>query len=171
MGFILYMRVIKLSGRKLIILFCCLIFTALHGCRSLFSPIDDLKNIPETIVIGGTKITMKAFLYRDFMPGGETGGSPLIAVVELTAEGAARFPDSFVADRLWVTNRTDTWETGFESEIRPKSLAEPNKIEAVARGGPKWEIGTKADVVVRLRVDGKLSLFIKSLNNEVGAVY
>lgn len=171
MGLIMNMGVIKLSGRKLIILFCCLIFTALPGCRSPFSPIDDLENIPETLMIGGTKITMKAFLYRDFMPGGEAGGSPLIAGIELTAEGASNFPDNVAADRLWVTNRTDTWETGFESEIRPKSPGEPNKIEVVARGGPKWEIGTKADVVVRLRVDGKLSLFIKSLNNAVEAVY
>lgn len=162
----------KLPGLSLAILPSCLIIIiCLPACRNPFSPLDDLKNIPDSVVVSGTRVTIKAFLYRDFMPGGEAGGSPLIAVVELTAEGAARFPDSVVADRLWVTNRTDTWETGFESEIRPKSLAEPNKIEAVARGGPKWEIGTKADVVVRLKVDGKLSLFIKSLNNEVGAVY
>ncbi|MCX8160262.1 MAG: hypothetical protein N3G18_04940 [Candidatus Saccharicenans sp.] len=122
-------------------------------------------------MIEGTKITMKAFLYRDFMPGGEAGGSPLMAVIELTAEGASNFPDNVGSDRLWVANRTDTWETGFESEIRPKSPGQPNKIELVARGGPKWEIGTKADAVVRLKVDGKFSLFIKSLNNQVGAVY
>lgn len=161
----------KLPAFILPALVILLAFAGATGCRSPFSPIDDLKNIPVTVVIEGKKITMKAFLYRDFMPGGQPGGSPLTAVIELTAEGAFLFPDRVAADRLWVTNRTETWETGFDSEIRPKSPGEPNKIEVVARGGPKWEIGTKADLVVRLKVDGKLSLLIKSLNNEVMAVY
>ncbi len=148
-----------------------LLLATVPSCRNPFSPIDDLDRIPEKVVINGTVISMQASVYRDFMPGGEPGGSPLIAVITLTAAGHPDFPDYIGADKIWVTNRQEIWESGFQDELRPRSPAEPNVIELVARGGPKWEPETPVNIVVRITVRGGSYLYIKSLNNRVGAVW
>ncbi|MDI6846496.1 MAG: hypothetical protein QME28_10230, partial [Candidatus Saccharicenans sp.] len=90
-----------------------LLLATTPSCRNPFSPIDDLDRIPEKVVIDGTVISMQAFLYRDFMPGVEPGGSPLFAVITLTAAGRPDFPDHIGANKIWVTNRRQTWESGF----------------------------------------------------------
>ncbi|HAR35750.1 MAG TPA: hypothetical protein DCR87_02355 [Acidobacteria bacterium] len=148
-----------------------LILMSGSACRNPFSPIEDIDRIPEVLVVNGTKISMQVYLYRDFMPGGEPGGSPLFVIVFLIAEGSNHFPDQIGADRVWVTNRTDTWTTRFTHEERLFSPAEPNKISLSAGGGPKWEVGTRADVVVRVTVAGKGELYLKSLNHTVVAVW
>ncbi len=148
-----------------------LLLATLPSCRNPFSPIDDLDRIPEKVVIDGTVISMQALVYRDFMPGVEPGGSPLIAVITLAAAGRPDFPDHIGADKIWVSNRRETWESGFQDELRPRSPAEPNIIELVARGGPKWEPETTVDIVVRITVRGGQYLYIKSLNNKVGVVW
>ncbi len=148
-----------------------LLLATFPSCRNPLSPVDDLDRIPEKVVIDGTVISMQASVYRDFMPGVEPGGSPLIAVITLTAAGRPDFPDYIGADKIWVTNRRETWESGFQDELRPRSPAEPNIIELVARGGPKWEPETTVDIVIRITVRGGSYLYLKSMNNRVGIVW
>ena len=44
----------------------------------------------------------------------------------------------------------------------------PGTVEMIARGGPKWEPGTKVDVVIRLpSKDSKEVYFLKLINQEI----
>ncbi|MGB9763855.1 MAG: hypothetical protein ACPLZD_00665 [Candidatus Saccharicenans sp.] len=161
----------NLSSPLLLTLCLTLILAAGSACRNPFSPLEDIDRIPEVLMVNSAKITMEVHLYLDLMPGAHPEGSPLHIVVFLKAEGLNRFPDYIGADKVWVTNGTETWTTQLTNEERPYSQAEPNKIAFSASGGPKWEVGTKADVVVRVIVSGKGDLYLRSLNNIVGAVW
>jgi hypothetical protein len=85
-------RLLKFSPVFLTILLIQASFS-LSSCQSTFSPVKDLEKIRETAVIEGTKISMTVYLWRDFMPGENSGGSDLMAAVVLTAENASSFPD------------------------------------------------------------------------------
>jgi hypothetical protein len=155
-------------------LFCflasCLLF--LLRCQNPFSPIKDLDKIPETITVNGLKIMMEVFLWRDFMPTiGAPGGSDLMAVITLTAQGASNFPDYIGADKLYVIYGEQVWETGFADEIRPRDNGHLNQIQLVARGGPKWPVESRVDVIVRVTIKGEGYRYIKALNQIIGATY
>ncbi|MDD8031238.1 MAG: hypothetical protein PHQ25_04470, partial [Acidobacteriota bacterium] len=90
---------------------------------------DDIDRIPEIITLDGIRITMKPFLYRDLMPGGELGGTGLIAVITLIAESVSRFPNYLTVDRMYVIYGEEVWETGFEEEIRPLDQLYLNQIQ------------------------------------------
>ncbi|MFA4925990.1 MAG: hypothetical protein WC524_04990 [Candidatus Aminicenantales bacterium] len=143
------------------------------SCQNPFSPLEDLGSIPETTTINGVRLSLQVLLYRDFMPGlDENGsGSGLIAMVTLIADNAAVFPDYITADRIYVLKGEETWETSLKEELRPVSPAEPNKICLVARDGPKWELGSQAEVVVRISAKDLGYKFIRASNQTISPIY
>jgi len=144
----------------------------LSECHNPFSPVEDLDRIPETITVNGVSISMETFLWRDFMPTiGAPPGSHLRAVITLTAEGTASFPDYVGADRLYVIYGEEVWETAFAEEIRPRDNAHLNQIQLVARGGPKWPVESLVHLIVRITIKGQGYRFIKALNQIIGATY
>ncbi|MGB9893989.1 MAG: hypothetical protein ACPLRA_06205 [Candidatus Saccharicenans sp.] len=144
---------------------------SIASCGSPFSPIKDLDRIPESLVIDGLKITMQAFIYRDFMPSTEPSGSELRAVISLIAQNVSTFPDYITGDRLYVIYGTETWESGFYEEIRPSSPGQLNQITLLANGGPKWPINSQITVIVRLVVKGQGHKYLKALNQIIQATY
>lgn len=75
------------------------------------------------------------------MPGGEPGGSPLVAFVYLTADDGRAFPDDVDSTRIWVVDGEEVWETGFQGGMRPRNLNHVNQLAKFTGDGPKWEIG------------------------------
>jgi hypothetical protein len=117
-------------------------------------PLDTLLAAPEAVELGGRTFVLETYLWRDFMPVAEVGGSDLMAVVFVTAVDLEPFPDDVDSNRLWVINGEDVWETEFSWENRPRDPGHPHQLEKYAGGGPKWPIGIDVDVVVRLQTQG-----------------
>ena len=113
-------------------------------------PLEQLLSAPLEIQVGGRVLVLETYLWRDYMPGGPVGGSDLRAVLWITAVDLQPFPADLDADRLWVINGNDIWETRFSGESRPRDLIHPHQLEKSAEGGPRWETGTRVEVVVRL---------------------
>ncbi len=110
--------------------------------------IEALLATPEKLQVEGRTYTIAAHLWRDFMPMTPPAGSPLMAVIKITAHDGLEFPPGLNADRLWVIkDRKELWETDFTGENRG---TEPNQLEKSAGDGPKWESGIEVEAVVRL---------------------
>ncbi len=109
--------------------------------------VDNLNLIPrETKLNGFTFYIKKAFLWRDFMPISPPDGKPLAVVVEVEAKDKESFPKHFEANQLWIFNGDEKWE----ATVSDVKAAESNSIELSAGGGPKWKIGAKVDVVIKI---------------------
>jgi hypothetical protein len=94
-------------------------------------------------------------LWRDFMPVSPPGGRPLIASLMLTSEDGNAFPRSIDADHIWAFNGDQTWDaSSVELRRAPEAGTPSNGMEIVAREGPKWDPGTRVDVVLRVRSGG-----------------
>ena len=149
-----------------------LIVPSCQNPQNPFSPLEDLGSIPETITINGVSLSFQVLLYRDFMPAlEEKPGSDLIAVVTLIADNVAVFPDSITADKIYVLKGEETWEASLKEEFRPVSPVEQNKISLGAWSGPKWEVGSQAEVVVRISAKDLGYKFIKASNQTISAIY
>jgi hypothetical protein len=56
---------------------------------------------------------------------------------------------------VWAFNGSETWDAALpELRRAPDAGTAANAMEVVARDGPKWDPGTHADVVLRLRFGG-----------------
>ena len=155
----------KLVG---IALFCILIFS----CKSPFSPdIKELLSFPEEVEINGRIYTLETSLGRDLMPGRDPDGGPLIAVVWITAADQLQFPSNLDANRLWIINGQEVWETEFSYEERPQDPNRKHQLEKIARDGPKWGPNIYVDVVVRIIDHNNRAYFLKASNQYIGGAY
>ncbi len=129
------------------------LFFLVSACRGPFSPsvpLERLLSSPLEVEVEGRILVLETFLWRDFMPGAPPGGSDLMAKISITAADQQPFPDGLDADRLWLIKAGDIWETEFANEEIPFDSAHSHQNQKIARGGPKWETGTRVEVVVRL---------------------
>lgn len=134
-------------------------------------PLDDLLAAPLAIEFNGRAFSLETFLFRDLMPTVDPGGSPLIAVVYLTADDGQAFPDEVDCRRIWVVNGERIWETTFKDETRPRSINHINQLEKVARDGPQWEIGARVEVVVRVTSSIGGTRLLRATGQVINAVY
>ncbi len=126
--------------------------------------IDELLSAHEEIEIDDRMYALDAFIWRDFMPFCPPNGRPLIASVSVTATDSLEFPKSIDADRIWIVNGSDVWESGFSTEERTRHSSS-NHLEKIARGGPKWQTGIKVDVVVRV-IDGADNIYLLKASDQ-----
>lgn len=133
-------------------------------------PLDKLLSAPLSIEIAGRQFTLETFVYRDFMPGGNGGGSALIAGVNLTAVDGQPFPNEVDGTHIWVINGNSVWEADFTDESRPRDQAHLYQLTKVARGGPYWDVGTEVEVIVRVTVLGGSSRLLRATKQVIGSV-
>ena len=158
----------KLALAIFLLITCCI------GCgpSDHSVSITELMSAPEKIQIDNRVYTLKTELWRDFMPVQRQDdgipGSPLIALIWVCAEDSLDFPSSLTADRLWIINGQEVWETEFSNEYRPYDPYNKNRLEKVARNGPKWEPYIAVDVIVRLIDRENNSYLIKAVNQGIG---
>ena len=147
-------------------LFCILIFS----CNSPFSPtdIDTLLSSPEQVEINSRRYTLETYLWRDFMPSTPPDGKPLIALIRVIAIDLLPFPSTLDANRLWVINGQEVWETEFSDEEIPTNPNRKHQLEKIARNGPKWGPGIYVDVVVRIIDYKNKTYLLKALNQYIG---
>ena len=119
---------------------------------------DEILSASEEIEIGNRRYVQDVFLWQDFMPFCPPNGRPLIASISVTATDSLELPKSIDADRIWIVNGGDVWESGFSSEERARHSSH-NHLEKIARGGPKWSTGIMVDVVVMV-IDGSDNIYL-----------
>lgn len=126
--------------------------------------IDEFLSAPDEIEIDNRRYVLDVFIWRDFMPFCPPNGRPMISSVSVTATDSLEFPKSIDADRIWIVNGSDVWESGFSSEERSRR-SYSNHLEKIARGGPKWQTGIKVDVVVRV-IDGADNIYLLKASDQ-----
>ena len=123
------------------ILFSCCI----AGCNSGgstekigYSNIQELLSAPEEVENGENRYVLETYLWRDFMPISPPDGKPLIAKITVVATESQTPPPTLDADRLWVIDGENAWETAFSDETVPAEPGPGRRLTKVARNGPKW---------------------------------
>lgn len=106
-----------------------------------------LRDAPTQVRVNGYSLVMETYLGRDFMPAAPPDGQPMVAVLRIRTADGRPFPAGVTADRVSVVNGDQVWTAATHQE-HPSQQA--NTLEVVARDGPKWDPGTKVDVVVYL---------------------
>ena len=108
--------------------------------------IAELRAAPTVATIGGARIELQAYLWRNFQPTSGPSRTGLNVIVRLS-DG----PTAVMIDRVWVVFGEQVWGT------TPERL--PGAAEWTARDGPTWDAGVAVDVVARLRAaDGTMRL-------------
>jgi hypothetical protein len=117
-------------------------------------PIDQLLAIPETTLVDGRILVLSTLLWRDFQPICPPDGRPLIAVAHIDATDTAGLPPTTSSDALWIVYSNHVWKSYFTNESHPPYPPRPNRLEKIAREGPKWGPHVYVDVIVRI-LDGR----------------
>jgi hypothetical protein len=105
----------------------------------------------------GTSSPNEPMLWRDFMPISEPGGRPMAAFIRVVAEDGQPFQSDIVVDHVWV-HGPSVWEPTFEVQTAAQTGIAQNQIAIIASGGPKWDPGIEAYIVVRLRLGSSTHL-------------
>lgn len=155
----------SLAGLAAIII---VLSTACPGPTVPSVPLEELLSAPERITVAGRTFRLETFIWRDFMPGGNSGGSDLMAVILITAEDLQPFPAGLDSDKLWVIHGSDIWETGYSGESGPPDQLRLHQLQLMAGGGPKWETGGQVEVVVRLAGPGARGLLLRAPSQTIG---
>ena len=121
---------------------------------------DQAVSAPEEASLNGRIYSLEPYLWRDFMPmiGQDSMQTSLTALVRVVTEDSREIPPTVTAERLWIVNGDETWETDFDDEQR---LVFKTAIERVARYGPFWETGIEVEVIVLLS-DGSDEILLKA---------
>lgn len=155
----------KMISQKIIVPFIVLsIVAAGIALPILYRPnisynlaIDLLRKASERIYIDNMSITVDAFLWRDFMPSVEEGGTGLYAAITIISTNVSLFPDYLDSNRMWVINwgaeiwipedtpPTEIWFTQLED-----IGVEQNTLKKRASDGPKWDVGIFLHIVLEL---------------------
>ncbi|MCE7739431.1 MAG: hypothetical protein KAU62_13225 [Candidatus Heimdallarchaeota archaeon] len=131
--------------------------------------IDLLREASERIIINNMSITVDAFLWRDFMPVVEEGGTGIYAAITIIATNVSIFPDYLDSDRMWViywgaeiwipeeSPPTEIWFTKLED-----MGIEQNTLKKRASDGPKWDVGIVLHIVLELVRSNGEKYFLQS---------
>lgn len=130
--------------------------------------VGELRSAPTSIVVDGRTLTLRANLWRDFMPISPPDGQPLAAVLQVQPATGTTVPASLHATAVFVVLGGDAW-TASALEERPRSETAP-AYEVVARGGPKWGPDVNVDVVVRL-TDGSRSWLLRAPGQRISGTF
>ncbi len=111
---------------------------------------EELRSSPQMITFGNNNLVLTTYLWRDFMPIAEEGGSKLMCVNKLIDVDSIPIPGTIHLKRQYVIKDNEIW-TAKNSEIR-------NDIdfilEGVVRDGPKWGPNIEVDVVCEFENSG-----------------
>ncbi|HEX6371331.1 MAG TPA: hypothetical protein VF006_20600 [Longimicrobium sp.] len=107
-----------------------------------------LREAPTQVQVEEHSLIMETYVGRDFMPISPPDGKPMVAVLRIRTVDGQPFPSGVTAERVSVVQGDQVWTA---PTIKEHDSQEPHTLEVIAREGPKWQPGTKVDVVVYLR--------------------
>ena len=135
--------------------------------------IRNLLDAPEKVQISDhMELYVATYLWNNFQPAvspadtsiQNTSEKRLNAIIRIINSKKEKIPEDLKADRLWLINDKEIWETGFSEEERP--VRNEWSIEKIARNGPVWRSGSRIIAVVRITVSGK-TYIIKARDQKI----
>jgi len=125
-----------------------------------------LKKSQETITIDGKRVVLSAYLWRDFMPSIGERDNSMKATVKVTGANKIPLPENVMINRLIVVKGDSVWVTHIEDAQR----LDQRMIQAGAKGGPEWEVGSYTDVIVEID-DGDSQYYLRKGEVRVEATH
>jgi len=103
----------------------------------------------EQIYVDGHAYTLNVDLYRDLMPGpAPTPKRGVGGTIFLTPDAQSDPPGGMRADKAWLVNGTDVWET-VPQPLQTFAVDRQHHLSLTVRDGPTWDTGAKVDVVLQ----------------------
>jgi hypothetical protein len=103
----------------------------------------------EQIYVDGHAYTLQVDLYRDLMPGpAPTPKRGVGGTIFLTPDTQSDPPAGMRADKAWLVNRADVWET-VPQPLQTFAVDRQHHLGLSVRDGPTWDAGLKVDVVLQ----------------------
>jgi len=103
----------------------------------------------EQVYVDGHAYTLQVDLYRDLMPGpAPTPKRGVGGTIFLKPETASDAPQGMRADKVWLANGTDVWET-VPQPLQTFAVDRTHHLSLSVRDGPTWDAGSKVDVVLQ----------------------
>lgn len=103
----------------------------------------------EQIYVDGHAYTLRADLYRDLMPGpAPTPKRGVGGTIFLTPDRESDPPAGMRAEKAWLVNGTDVWET-VPQPLQTFAVDRQHHLSLSVRDGPTWDTSAKVDVILR----------------------
>jgi hypothetical protein len=103
----------------------------------------------EQIYVDGRSYRLDADLYRDLMPGpAPTPKRGVGGTIFLTPAAESDPPAGMRADKTWLVNGADVWET-VPQPLQTFAVDRQHHLSLSVRDGPTWDAGAKVDVVLQ----------------------
>jgi len=101
------------------------------------------------IYADGHAYTLQVELYRDLMPGpAPTPKRGVGGTIFLKPDVAGDPPAGMRADKAWLVNGADIWET-IPQPLQTFAADRRNHLSLSVRDGPTWDTSAKVDVILR----------------------
>lgn len=137
-------------------LFCLIILivllSAISGCGiepengSGDINLEVLKSAPLKISLSNQDLYLESYLWRDFMPISPPDGKAMIALIKVMTIDSTDIPAGIELKQIWVSQGINIWNVEFKENRE----GEAYELIRLVRDGPKWEPGSKVDVVVEI---------------------
>lgn len=129
--------------------------------------LNTLLSAPEVVEIGGQKLKMETYLWRDFMPMSPPDGKPLKASVAILPLDGKPIAANLDAVRIWVIKDKEIWQEQLQGVGRNLPAMGQLRFEKMADNGPKWETGIAVTVVVELRDQSGQKWLLKAADQKI----
>jgi hypothetical protein len=126
---------------------------------------DLLRKAPTEAEVGGVKVTLETTVSRKFV--GENGEGLVAQFTLKTTDGAA-LPAGVTIAEAWLATPTWLWETDVTSAALPDGSSD--RIAASAFSGPKWEVNTPVESVVRIKDATGVAQLVRQSNVVISKV-
>ncbi len=123
-------------------------------------PADPRAAASEQLVLGERTLVLEASLWRNFMPVAEpdTQARNLHVGLRLGEAAGGELPERLEITAVCVRHGPEEWSPQTLEHFRE---SRPDALTCVARGGPAWPIGEKADVFASVRLpDGSMKWLV-----------
>jgi hypothetical protein len=103
----------------------------------------------EQVYVDGHSYKLDVDLYRDLMPGpAPTPKRGVGGTIFLTPEAESDAPAGMRADKAWLVNGAEVWET-IPQPLQTFAVDRQHHLSLSVRDGPTWDAGSKIDVVLQ----------------------
>ena len=103
----------------------------------------------EQVYVDGHSYKLDVDLYRDLMPGpAPTPKRGVAGTIFLTPEAESDAPAGMRAEKAWLVNGADVWET-VPRPLQTFAVDRQHHLSLSLFDGPTWDAGSKVDVVLQ----------------------
>lgn len=117
------------------------------GASSSLPP--EARGALEQVYVDGHSYKLDVDLYRDLMPGpAPTPKRGVGGTIFLTPDAESDAPAGMRADKAWLVNGADVWET-VPQPLQTFAVDRQHHLSLSVHDGPTWDAGSKIGVVLQ----------------------